>query len=168
MILELKEKLESRLNNLRESFEQRKKRCIDKNNSFSHDAEITHKDGDSDSEYMVDDYFSDSETKPNGVVDEEEGEEFSNGRKKVEEELSITKIIYCSRTHSQLTQFVDEIQKTIYKDKVKVVPLASRKSLCVNDKVSKLSNDSYINDKCLDMQKNKTDKAYVKSRVRLA
>lgn len=42
------------------------------------------------------------------------------------------KVIYCSRTHSQLKQFVAEIQKTSTFKRFKVVTLASRKKLCIN------------------------------------
>ncbi|KAK8783982.1 hypothetical protein V5799_009653 [Amblyomma americanum] len=63
------------------------------------------------------------------------------------------KIIYCSRTHSQLTQFVRELQKTVFSDRVRTVALASRGNLCINDAVTKLSSLSLINDRCLDMQK---------------
>ncbi len=62
-------------------------------------------------------------------------------------------IIFCSRTHSQLTQFVNEIKRTAFADTVRVVSLSSRKNLCVHPEISKLKNAQRINDKCLDMQK---------------
>ena len=36
------------------------------------------------------------------------------------------KIFFCSRTHSQLSQFIGELKKSPYGDKISVVPLASR------------------------------------------
>ena len=36
------------------------------------------------------------------------------------------KIFYCSRTHSQLSQFVQEVKKSPYGSRVRVVALASR------------------------------------------
>lgn len=42
------------------------------------------------------------------------------------------KVIYCSRTHSQLKQFVHEIHKTSTFKHFKVVTLGSRKKLCIN------------------------------------
>uniref|UniRef100_A0A915PZR5 Helicase ATP-binding domain-containing protein n=1 Tax=Setaria digitata TaxID=48799 RepID=A0A915PZR5_9BILA len=49
------------------------------------------------------------------------------------------KILYASRTHSQLIQVVRELNKTSYKD-IKTVTLASRDILCINDKVMRESN----------------------------
>lgn len=63
------------------------------------------------------------------------------------------KIIYCSRTHSQLSQFVRELQKTVFSNNIRTVTLASRGNLCINDAVTRLGNLSLINDRCLDMQK---------------
>lgn len=63
------------------------------------------------------------------------------------------KVIYCSRTHSQLSQFISEIQKTSFKDKVRVLALGSRVNLCVNPEVNRSKNLSIINDKCMDLQR---------------
>ena len=74
-----------------------------------------------------------------------------------------------TRTHSQLKQFVKEIQKTAFsnireKDKeflmgeigdLKVVTLGSRKNLCVNPSVKKLQNVNEINFECLRRQEKK-------------
>lgn len=87
------------------------------------------------------------------------------------EPIDETKIFYCSRTHSQLTQFIHEIRKVKLRPVswletavqssteeqndppvVKHLPLASRKSLCINQKVSKLGSAAAINDRCLELQ----------------
>ncbi|VDK82424.1 unnamed protein product, partial [Onchocerca ochengi] len=52
------------------------------------------------------------------------------------------KILYASRTHSQLAQVIRELNKTTYKD-IKSVTLASRDLLCINDKVMK-ENNSHV------------------------
>lgn len=44
-------------------------------------------------------------------------------------------IIFCSRTHSQLSQFVGELHRTRFTDSILLVAVASRKALCVNDEV---------------------------------
>uniref|UniRef100_A0A0N4ZRV0 Helicase ATP-binding domain-containing protein n=1 Tax=Parastrongyloides trichosuri TaxID=131310 RepID=A0A0N4ZRV0_PARTI len=53
--------------------------------------------------------------------------------------IGFPKIIYASRTHSQLAQVVGELNKTSYKH-VNTVLLASRDQLCVNDQVKKEKN----------------------------
>ncbi|XP_022912815.2 ATP-dependent DNA helicase DDX11 [Onthophagus taurus] len=65
-----------------------------------------------------------------------------------------TKIFICSRTHSQLTQFVGEIIKSPFGENVRVTSLGSRQNFCINPNVNRLKNLALINDKCLDMQKN--------------
>ncbi|XP_044253892.1 ATP-dependent DNA helicase DDX11 [Tribolium madens] len=64
-----------------------------------------------------------------------------------------TKIFICSRTHSQLSQFVGEIIKSPFGKNIRVASLASRQNYCINPNVNKLKNNSLINEKCLDMQK---------------
>lgn len=44
-------------------------------------------------------------------------------------------IIFCSRTHSQLSQFVGELHRTRYAESTLLVAVGSRRSLCVNDAV---------------------------------
>lgn len=86
-----------------------------------------------------------------------------------------TKIFYCSRTHSQLTQFVHEIRRVKLRPAfwvaapdqsltrenpelppVKHLPLGARNNLCINSKVSKLGNAVAINERCLELQKPST------------
>ena len=38
----------------------------------------------------------------------------------------VTKIFFCSRTHSQISQFIGELGKTIYAENTRVVTLGSR------------------------------------------
>ncbi|XP_075702336.1 regulator of telomere elongation helicase 1 [Rhinoderma darwinii] len=51
----------------------------------------------------------------------------------------IPKIIYASRTHSQLTQVVSELKQTSYRPKVSV--LGSREQLCIHPDVKKQENN---------------------------
>ena len=62
------------------------------------------------------------------------------------------KIIYCSRTHSQLSQFVRELDKTCYGESVQTISLGSRQGLCVHPIVSKLKSVQEINDRCLELR----------------
>ncbi|KAJ3236815.1 DEAD H (Asp-Glu-Ala-Asp His) box helicase 11 [Chytriomyces hyalinus] len=70
-------------------------------------------------------------------------------------EIEELKIFYCSRTHSQLSQFVSELKKTEYSETIKSLSLGSRKNLCINEDVLKLSSAPRMNDACLDLQKGK-------------
>lgn len=89
------------------------------------------------------------------------------------------KVFYCSRTHSQLTQFVHELRRvkmppvtngmdlaadhtlvleTDVAAEFKHVALGSRKTLCINKKVLALGNATAINERCLELQQNTVSK----------
>lgn len=93
--------------------------------------------------------------------------------KKDEDEGDDTvKIFYCSRTHSQLSQFAGELRRVTFpssippdpekdgkdddlsklEEAVKHLSLGSRKNLCINPKVRALENSTAINERCLDLQ----------------
>ncbi|XP_071988485.1 ATP-dependent DNA helicase DDX11-like, partial [Engystomops pustulosus] len=99
-------------------------------------------------ELVLAEYESDEETKKSAGLDEED--DF--------EEEHVTKIYYCSRTHSQLSQFVHELQKSPFGKETRLVSLGSRQNLCVNEEVRRLGSVQLINDRCMEMQKNKHDK----------
>ncbi|XP_072040850.1 ATP-dependent DNA helicase DDX11-like [Amphiura filiformis] len=102
---------------------------------------------DDDDKLVVEDYHSDDEA---SKCDDDDSKE-------KEDEPHVTKIYYCSRTHSQLSQFVHEIQKSPYSETTRVVALGSRQNLCINETVKKLKSLSLVNDRCLEMQKNKKE-----------
>ncbi|XP_035257823.1 ATP-dependent DNA helicase DDX11 isoform X2 [Anguilla anguilla] len=106
---------------------------------------------DGEEELIVAEYESDDEAKPkNRFCDEDDDDDL--------EEDHVTKIYYCSRTHSQLAQFVHEVQKSPFAGDVSLVTLGSRQNLCINEDVRRLSSVQLINDRCLEMQKNKHEK----------
>ena len=89
------------------------------------------------------------------------------------ESLDELKIYFSSRTHSQLTQFVQEVRRVTIPPASWVVesdalnsteiairhtPLGSRKNLCINPKVSKLGSATAINERCLELQQATTPK----------
>ncbi|XP_076952036.1 uncharacterized protein LOC143625638 [Bidens hawaiensis] len=114
-----------------------------------------------DKEFLVEEYVSGDEKnglskrKGGGICSgssssDDEDKEFSD-----QEEEAGFKIYFCSRTHSQLSQFVKELKKTVFANEIKVACLGSRKNFCINEDVLKLGNSTLINERCLDLQKNK-------------
>ncbi|XP_037085617.1 ATP-dependent DNA helicase DDX11-like [Pollicipes pollicipes] len=75
-----------------------------------------------------------------------------------EEAYHGTQIIYTSRTHSQLSQFVGEVRRSPHAGHVRVAALASRPQLCINDAVRRLGSLGLVNQACLDMQQKSTSK----------
>ncbi|KAA8566073.1 hypothetical protein EYC84_008677 [Monilinia fructicola] len=97
-----------------------------------------------------------------------------------EEELDDEmKIFYCSRTHSQLTQFINELRRVEFPssmppgdcssqskekdidnvhEQLKHLTLGSRKNLCINPKVNKLTSSTAINERCAELQQSSTPK----------
>lgn len=61
---------------------------------------------------------------------DEEEEADQSDDDEVEEKL---KVYFCSRTHSQLSQFTKELRKTVFAKEMKVVCLGSRKNFCINE-----------------------------------
>jgi len=102
------------------------------------------------------------------------------GLRKDQEEEAIEasdelKIFYCSRTHSQLSQFANELRRVHLppvltpadendvdgsvseaSETLKYLTLGSRKNLCINPKVNKLGSAAAINERCVDLQQAKT------------
>ncbi|KAL8735596.1 MAG: hypothetical protein Q9166_000765 [cf. Caloplaca sp. 2 TL-2023] len=137
---------------------------------------------DNEDQFLLDDYESEDEGKVRG-----DGKGFSIASldlmRKLGEpseatrdgsELEITdelKVFFCSRTHSQLTQFVNELRrvklpegpwfdgqkkylaKIVQQESViKHLPLGSRKNLCINHNVLGAGSTMAINERCLDLQ----------------
>lgn len=111
--------------------------------------DVVEKENDDDA--LLVDYTSDNE--------DVKGKDSTSEEDEVDEEEQLgMKIFYCSRTHSQLAQFIHEVQKSPFADKIRVVALASRQTYCINEDVQMLKSGHKINEKCLDMQKKKKEK----------
>ncbi len=68
--------------------------------------------------------------------------EYENIPNHQEEDIKDFKIIYASRTHSQLKQVIKELKNTKYKPKVAI--LGSREHLCVHDKIGTMHGTQQI------------------------
>lgn len=75
-----------------------------------------------------------------------------------EEQQPKAQIFFVSRTHSQLVQFVGELKKTRFYPGMSLVSLGSRKQLCINPDVQKLSSVAMMNERCMDLQNEKVKK----------
>ncbi|KAI8927828.1 helicase C-terminal domain-containing protein [Entophlyctis helioformis] len=116
-------------------------------------------------ECLVDDYQSDEDACPTavrksgmtsqhgtGLDSDSDDDDKDDEDADADEDLQSPQIIYAARTHSQIAQFVHEINKTVYKD-IKCITLGSRKNMCINDSVIRLQSLSKINDRCLELHK---------------
>ncbi|KMZ75058.1 ATP-dependent RNA helicase chl1 [Zostera marina] len=111
-----------------------------------------------DDEFLMEEYDSDiderlkrkSESLSSSDDEDEGGEEQA-----VE---VVPKIYFCSRTHSQLSQFIKEFKRTSFVNEISLVCLGSRKNLCINPEVLNLKNVNRINERCIDLQNNKNIK----------
>ena len=137
--------------------------------------------------FMLDDYDSDKETN----ASKSGTDTYSADATKLFEKLGMVKpaesdrtlddqqddlkIFFCSRTHSQLSQFVGELQRVRLPpsvppesadsfdqdvrepvEELKQLSLGSRKNLCINARVFKLGSQTAINERCLELQQPKT------------
>jgi chromosome transmission fidelity protein 1 len=64
----------------------------------------------------------------------------------------VRKIVYAARTHSQLTQFVNELRRTVWGSELRVVALGGRKALCGNTQLNN-KPEAALTEACLDLQK---------------
>ncbi|CAG8242016.1 unnamed protein product [Penicillium salamii] len=135
-------------------------------------------------QFVLDDYDSDSENQGPKEARGSDGlsastlallerfqGQFSTQKKEEEEDVEEVKIFFCSRTHSQLSQFAGELRRVAFpssipdelepdgkdglavlEERVKHLSLGSRKNLCINPQVRTLENNTAINEKCLDLQ----------------
>ncbi|KAL4734029.1 helicase C-terminal domain-containing protein [Aspergillus similis] len=146
------------------------------------------KDTEDDDQFALDDYDSENEepySTPKGSTTatglssstlellERLREHGSNTKREGDDENDI-KIFYCSRTHSQLIQFANELRRVTMPstlpgslrhgltdeqeqgERIKHLSLGSRKNLCINSRVAALGNPTAINERCLELQQPNT------------
>ncbi|XP_021736848.1 ATP-dependent DNA helicase DDX11-like [Chenopodium quinoa] len=111
-----------------------------------------------DDEFLVEEYESEQEEEEGGVC-KRKGSISSSSDEDEEDKLDGEeeglKVFFCSRTHSQLSQFIKELNKTVFGSELKVVSLGSRKNLCINQEVLKIGNPASINERCLELHNSK-------------
>jgi len=93
-----------------------------------------------DKEFLLEEYESEDEKGLGSVVSKRKAvktsfsssSEDESGEEEEEEEKKL-KVYFCSRTHSQLSQFIKELRRTVFANEMNVVSLGSRKNLCINE-----------------------------------
>ena len=137
-------------------------------------------DGLDDDQFMLGDYDSDDEARSKKNSSNEYSSQTTALMEKLgmilpssntvqDEDVDELKIFFCSRTHSQLSQFVGELKRVKLPpglppedndndqiEALKHLSLGSRKNLCINTKVQKLKDPTAINEKCMELQQPKT------------
>lgn len=92
-------------------------------------------EGMNDEEFLMEEYESEGENggklKRKSSVDSVSSSS-EDGDDDDQEEQRL-KVYFCSRTHSQLSQFIKELRKTKFASELTVVCLGSRKNLCINE-----------------------------------
>lgn len=146
--------------------------------------------------FLLDDYESETDEKPSKNSYGDSGSGISAETQALLDKLGLSaqkpaaedeedtedelKVFFCSRTHSQLSQFVNELrrvklppalppedsetagilregtQQTDIAEEVKHLTLGSRKNLCINAEVNKLGSTTAINERCLELQQSTT------------
>ncbi|XP_028441239.1 ATP-dependent DNA helicase DDX11 isoform X2 [Perca flavescens] len=153
------ERLEMIRNNVQLKYAMKRKSCEDEEAfkllQLSKEEQTDAQGDQEDEELIIAEYESDDESKTRSRFC---GAEDDSDDDLVEEH--VTKIYYCSRTHSQLAQFVHEVQKSPFSKDISLVTLGSRQNLCVNEEVRRLGSIQRINDRCIEMQKNKHEKPH--------
>lgn len=116
-------------------------------------------------EFSLKHYDSDDEraSKPSAAHrrtannDDGEFEDEDEDEDKLMNPLCLPKIFYCSRTHSQISQFVGEIKRTAFAN-ARCITLGSRRNMCINSDVMSYGSDSKMSEVCLEMHKSKSKK----------
>lgn len=187
--LHRKQELEERIAKIKEKEKRIKDRYENGDSRFKRQKLASSGDAghDDEAQFVLDNYESDDESRKqarsanfndSGLSAETqalmEKLGFSVASTKEEHEVADeTKIFFCSRTHSQLSQFANELrrvkmppaitsddehvnasQERSLIEEVKHLTLGSRKNLCINSKVSRLGNATAINERCVELQQN--------------
>lgn len=113
--------------------------------------------------FLLDPYDSDVDNQSSDDSDNED--ERNKNDSENDDDFGLPQIIYCSRTHSQISQFVNEIKKTndLFKN-IRCISIGSRKNLCINSDLKSEyinSSDARLSEACLELIKNKKEKVSV-------
>lgn len=193
--------METRLAKIRAKEKAQRERYLKGDQAFKRRKTEAEKGGDDEEQFVLEDYDSDREQSSvqKGVAStgfsaatlelmNKLGLGFTNTAEEedeVEDEIKVSnhtsliriiltsQIFYCSRTHSQLTQFINELRRPKFPptisdestkdtdiEDLKHLTLGSRKNLCINPSVNKLNSLTAINERCSELQQSSTAKEH--------
>lgn len=189
-ILQMRAEFEERLSKVREKERKLREKQFSSEPSYKRRKQAGLDDesaADTEDQFALEDYNSDDDAASSNVGTSQYSAETTKlleklgmilptqGIRQTEDMEEELKIFFCSRTHSQLSQFVGELQRvhlptglppepqheksdslTPPMEEVKQITLGSRKNLCINSKVNKISSQTAINEKCMELQQSKT------------
>jgi len=201
-MLRQREDMETRLAKVRAKEKAQRERYLKGDQEFKRRKTEAEKEGDDEEEqFVLEDYDSDREQSSvqtggastgfsaatlelmnklgMGLTNAAEEEDEVEDEIKVSYHTSLTRIVltsqifYCSRTHSQLTQFINELRRPRFPpairdestedadiEDLKHLTLGSRKNLCINPSVNKLNSLTAINERCSELQQSSTAKEH--------
>ncbi|AOA63340.1 Putative DNA helicase [Komagataella phaffii CBS 7435] len=126
-----------------------------------------------DSQFLLKDYNANEKNDLDSIQDEVNAllkkisQKDSNSDPFQNLERSQTRILFSSRTHSQLNQFTSQLRLTSFpsslgavEEHIKYLPIGSRKQLCINPKVNHYQSLPLLNEACLEAQKDSNCKYY--------
>ena len=189
-LIQERSKMESRLARIREKESRQKQRYeggepVGKRKKIDFETNHPQANDDDESQFILEDYDSENEIRKKesnqncheglSVATRQLMEKFGEPVAPLADdqdldEMDGLKVFFCSRTHSQLTQFVKELRrlslppvslsdsslrspKEIRQEStIKHLPLGARNSLCINPKVLNAGSAATINERCLDLQ----------------
>ncbi|KAK2797355.1 ATP-dependent DNA helicase chl1 [Onygenales sp. PD_10] len=192
--VEKRKQLEARLAKIRAEEERQRRRFEDGNHASKKrrlNSENTPSRQRDESQFELDEYYSDDDERGTRDTASKNDDTLSADTLALLEKLrgpgtqqadddpneDEIQVFYCSRTHSQLTQFAHELRRVKLppsippeisdepktdpadvelEETMKHLSLGSRKTLCINPKVRALGNPTAINERCLDIQRPET------------
>ena len=76
------------------------------------------------------------------------------------------RVIYCSRTHSQIQEFIKELKKTNFAKNLKIAHLGSKRNACLYEEIRNAPNSQTSNNLCEEKRDSKLGcKFYSKAEI---
>ncbi|KAI5364320.1 putative helicase-like, DEXD box c2 type, ATP-dependent helicase [Septoria linicola] len=184
-IRQMREEFEARLTAVRErerKAKERAHRAANAEPAFKRQkkSKVDEEEADDEEQYVLADYDSDTEatlevssySAETTKLMEKLGMLHKAKDGQLDNDIDELKVYFCSRTHSQLSQFIGELKRVRLPpglppevnspssgeivEELKHLTLGSRQNLCINPRVNRLPTQTAINERCSELQQAKT------------